>query len=73
MRYTTFAIGCSFFFAVLALPSIVERDLDDVNGAFQPRICPNLHVKGGGCIRCTVHNSAVAIRGTKYQMSAVSI
>jgi hypothetical protein len=34
-------------FIQVAAGAVIRRDDDS-----QPPICPNLHVKGGGCIRC---------------------
>jgi hypothetical protein len=49
MRYSVFAAVSLFLAVASAAPAaLVARDNDDG----QPRICPSLRVKGGGCVRC---------------------
>ena len=47
MRYSLLAV-VPWFLASFADSAVVDRD----NRFFQPKICPHLHVKEGGCIRC---------------------
>lgn len=61
-RYTFFNMRFSLlkflpFVLCSAAGHVVKMD---VNGPSQPRICPSLHVKGGGCIRCILHRCSIA-------------
>ena len=46
MRCSVLALFPLFLSVAVAAPTIGARDDDD-----QPRLCPRLNVKGGGCIR----------------------